>query len=288
MKRLLVLIFLLSIFLFHSQIVYASLFINEFSSGTSSDDWVELYNSGSDAVDLSLYILRDSTNSDSNKKDLSGTVPSGGFVTVDYSNKLNNGGDIIRLLLKSDESGIDQVGYGDAGSEAPMPDAAHTSGRTPDGSLNFAVLSTASKGGSNNAASVVPTATMTPTAAPTPTKTPTPTPTSKPSSTPTPQKTPTSIPTATHAPTQAVIPTLTKFIATPTSHTFPTKSAVLGVKTEKTLSDTPTSSPVLVKGESTSNFPSPVFFVLIGLGIITCACGILLFREWKKQREEEI
>jgi hypothetical protein len=57
------------------------------------------------------------------------------------------------------------------------------------------------------------------------------------------------------------------------------------------------SSPGEVKGEETedtvevkgarSSF-SWTFFVLSGLGIMVAVCGLLLYREWKKQKELEI
>src|SRR3989344_8980048 len=103
--------------------VSAELVINEFVSdteGTSTDpDWVEIYNNGSDDADLSLYRLRDGT--DTNKLDLSGMISSQGFASFDWSNRLNKTGDAISLVKISDSSLVDKVSYGDQGNNVSAP-----------------------------------------------------------------------------------------------------------------------------------------------------------------------
>lgn len=141
----------LALFFVSTTSVSAALFINEFVSntaGTTADpDWVEVYNGGPDSVDLSLYRLRDAA---SNPKDLSGIINSGGFAAFDWSNRLNNTGDAVRLVLISDETTlVDQVGYGDAGTDVAAPLAGQSAGRSVDGRGTWAIFSSPTKGSAN-------------------------------------------------------------------------------------------------------------------------------------------
>ncbi len=129
----------------------AALFINEFASdtaGTTVDpDWVEIYNSGPDSVDLGLYRLRDNT---TNIKDLSGTIIAGGFATVDWINRLDKTGDVIRLLLIADETTpVDRVGYGNAGTDVTAPGSGQSAGRSVDGAGQWVIFQTPTKGSPN-------------------------------------------------------------------------------------------------------------------------------------------
>lgn len=101
-------VFVLS--LFKPSPLFAHPLINEvFPVG--SDDWVEIYNPQTEpAVDLSLYLLRDS--SKTNKVSLTGSLPPGGYAVFAFGNKLNNGGDVVKLLQNSDNEVIDEVSYG--------------------------------------------------------------------------------------------------------------------------------------------------------------------------------
>lgn len=151
--------------------IFATPLINEFSSADSSD-WIEIYNSGADTIDLSLYRIRDLTTN--NKLDLSGSLSPSGFAAFDWSNKLNNGGDLIKLILTSDELIVDQVTYGDQGG-LTAPSSTQTGGRQPDGGSSWMIFASSSKNSSNNSSSVFSPPTATPTKTPTPTKSPTPT-----------------------------------------------------------------------------------------------------------------
>ncbi len=262
------------------QKVFAALFINEFSSGTSDSDWIEIFNSDNAPVDLSNYILRDSTSS--NKLSLSGEISANGFTTFDWSNKLNNDGDTIRLLLKSDESSIDQIIYGTSGNVS-APSGTQTAGRSPDGSQNIVILSSSSKGLSNNTATAIPTATLTPTETPTPTKeptptkTPTPSPTSKPTATNTPD--PTQKPTVTNAPTE--IPNSISTGEDDLTDLSPEVTSVLG--TEDAYFATPSSvTPTkIIHATKKSNNPLP--WILIGSGII-CFIAAGIGAVWLKKK----
>lgn len=256
--------------------VSAAVSINEFVSdteGTTADpDWVEIYNSGSESVDLSLYRLRDNTAT--NKLDLEGTLNAGGYVTFDWTNRLNKDGDVIKLLLISTEEIIDQVGYGDSGSDVSSPVAGQSAGRQPDGTNTWVIFGSLTKGSSNNASIPVPTAT------PTPTTEPTNTPTPATANTPTPTK----VPTPTKTPTPTLKPKSNSPSPTPTpkaQSSAPT--SVLGEKT-KTNTPTPTTSSK-PQGSSSDNLAK----ILIGLGVVFLgACGILVFRSYSKGKGDSI
>src|SRR5690349_3388341 len=101
MRKLLA-ILLFASFLFFPKSADAALFINEFSSRTGPD-WVEIYNSGPDNVDLGDYTVKDAS---TNTKPLSGSLSSGAFTTIDWDDNLNNSGDTIKLTLDSDGSTV--------------------------------------------------------------------------------------------------------------------------------------------------------------------------------------
>ncbi len=267
---------------------FAALYINEFSSN-SDPDWVEIYNSDSSSVDLSNYLLRDST--DANKQDLTGSIPGNGFVTFDWSNRLDNNGDTIRLVVLNEggvENNVDQITYGSGGTVA-APASGQTAGRSPDGSSNIVLLSSSSKGSSNNSATPVPTATSAPTNTPTPTPTPTPT------KTPTPTPSPTSGPTAT--PTKAPMSTAAPVLnLSPTDYPTPTDDPDSNLKLASNVGrddvfgndETPTPAKGMVLGLSTTN--SSVIFIALGL-ILMIFCGILAYFQfgdkilpWKKNK----
>lgn len=265
--------------------------INEFSSdteGTTSDpDWIEFYNNGTENTDLSLYRIEDLNAT--NIKDLSGTIDPGGFFVVEWTNKLNKTGDVIRLVRISDSSISDEVKYGDQGS-IPPPQNAQSSGRSPDGSGNWGILQSATKGLANSTiVQPTPTPTLTPTNTPTPTKTPTPTDAPTPTRTPTPTKTPTL------SPSKSPSLTPTKTSLTNSADLTPTKTKnkinsgpeeieeedsdkeILGLSTEKLEEEkfTPT---IIVQGSSQIAWPA--IFIIIGGGVFVM-CGILAFIKYK-------
>ena len=141
----------LALFFVSTTIASAALFINEFASdtaGTTADpDWVEIYNSGPDSIDLSFYRLRDNT---TNVRDLSGTINANGFATFDWTNRLDKAGDVIRLLLTADETTlVDRVGYGNAGTDAADPGVGQSAGRSVDGAAQSVIFSGPTKGSAN-------------------------------------------------------------------------------------------------------------------------------------------
>ena len=126
----------------------------------------------------------------------------------------------------------------------------------------------------------IPTSTPTPIPTFTPTPTPTRMPTLPPTSTPTTIQPQTTLSSQTKQ-SKNISPTKTVTrVATEVS-----SSSVLGSATEGG------NSPVVrtgFKGEGASFMLPPVFYVICGLSILVIACGILLFREWKKQKNEEL
>jgi len=193
-KHIFALFLCLFLFTTSTKSSFAAPVINEFSSNTSPD-WIEIYNNGTEILDLSLYRIKDLTLN--NKLDLSGSLGPGGFAAFDWSNKLNNGGDLIKLILISDESVMDQVSYGDQGGLI-APSSGQSGGRQTDGGSDWVIFTASTKGSINNSSSVFTPPTATPTNTPTPTKSPAPT------KTPTQQKTASSqeskIPTKTPTP----------------------------------------------------------------------------------------
>ena len=90
---------------FFPKIAFAQVVINEFSSSTTND-WVEVYNTGS-PIDISSLALVDG---DGNQKDFPSCIlGTNGTYAVDWSNRLDNGGD--RMGLLKDGRLVDCVSY---------------------------------------------------------------------------------------------------------------------------------------------------------------------------------
>lgn len=251
--------------------VFAELVINEFSSGTS-DDWVELYNTGNSEIDLSNYYLIDGKE---NILALTGNLAPNNFEVFNWSNRLNNPGDIFKLINRLDNAlVVSEVVYGDQGG-LQSPTSEQSIGRIPDGTGDFVLLSIPTKKEANNSSAII----LTPTVAPT--FTPTPSPTTLPSKTPTPTKTSTPIPTAkpsdTPIPSKKLTPVITQKKIPTTNKATPTEifeKAVLGNEImenneEIKLSPTPM---LTVKGINNTGY---IFISLGGVSLI--ACGILAY-----------
>lgn len=114
--------------------VFPKALINEFvSNPLEGNDFVEFYNLGNKALDLSVCLLKDGA---SNELALGGSLPAGGFMAFEWSNRLNNDGDTIELYC--DGQLTDKVSYGnwDDGNiidNAVVPGKGESSGRDPDG-----------------------------------------------------------------------------------------------------------------------------------------------------------
>ncbi|HBQ51270.1 TPA: hypothetical protein DD690_04805 [Candidatus Daviesbacteria bacterium] len=138
--------------LIHPDVLAESAVINEFMANPSSGyDWVELYNPTTSSVDLTNWILVDST---STMKTLSGTISAGGFMAFEVSTRLNKTSDSI-YLKDSGGSTIDNYSY------TTEPGADVSIGRSPDGG-SWTTLASSSKGSSNGGASPSPSPTPSP------------------------------------------------------------------------------------------------------------------------------
>lgn len=151
------------LFLFFPGKVFAQVVINEFSSSTSND-WVEIYNMGS-PIDISSLALADDGG---NTKDFPSCVlATNGTYAVDWSNRLDNGGDKIGLL--KDSQLVDCVSYksGPAceGRGIDLPDLGDNEfgARQPEATGGWAKETTTTK--SNNSLCMFPT-TIPPTTSP--------------------------------------------------------------------------------------------------------------------------
>lgn len=139
------------------SVLASNVVINEFLPHPSSgNDWIEIYNPTSSIVDLSNWILVDST---STMKTLSGSVAANGFISFEVSNRLNNGGDSI-FLKDSSGTTIDNYSY------SSDPGIDKSIGRSPDGS-GWTTLTAQSRDSSNGSSS-----TSTPSPSPSPTPSP--------------------------------------------------------------------------------------------------------------------
>ncbi|MEA1943803.1 MAG: Ig-like domain-containing protein, partial [Euryarchaeota archaeon] len=108
--------------------------INEFVS-KSNPEWIELYNPTGSDVSLDGWTIEDGAGN--SLASLSGeTLPVNGYLVFDFSNKLNDGGDII--YLNTSTTTVDKVAYGDwddgnVDDNAPKPEDDESAGRYPNG-----------------------------------------------------------------------------------------------------------------------------------------------------------
>lgn len=170
------------VYIFSFSTVHAAVWINEISPSTDPE-WVELYNDGSDPVDLSNWLLEDGNTSHTDDLFLSGIINASGYIVISHSEGwLNNGGDTLKLYNNATPSAIvDQYTYETVNSEK-------TVARYPTGSENW-VTGIGSQGVANSTPSPSPSASPspTPTMSPSPTPMPTTTPTIAPTTSPTPK-----------------------------------------------------------------------------------------------------
>ena len=116
--------------------------INEFVSDTGTiqqEEWIELYNAGSEDIDLAGWTIEDGTN---NPVSLDGnTIRAGDYLLLVHGTNfgfgLNNSGDVI--ILKNGGIEVDRVAYGNwddgnTANNAAKPGKDESVGRCPDGS----------------------------------------------------------------------------------------------------------------------------------------------------------
>lgn len=184
MRPALLIIFFLIYQLIFVSPVFAAIVLNEISP-TGETEWVEIFNTGSEPVDLEGWLLKDG-NSLSDDLTLSGLIPPNGHLVFSNPKEhwLNDKGDETIYLYSNSGALEDKYSFKNTSPEK-------TFSRIPDGTGQF-VANTDPTPNSYNAPPPTPTPTATPTPTLTPTATPTPTPTLTPTKTPTP--TPTSTP----------------------------------------------------------------------------------------------
>lgn len=259
-NRCVALLLFVGIGFFVHPVFAAEVVINEFQVEPSAQQWVELYNAGSEPHDLSGWYIDDNGGSEKF------TIPDGTiiapnmYVTFD-SGKFNwntSTADSARLL--QGDTVIDQYDF------ANSPGDGFSYGRFPDGQA-WAVC-VPSKGAVNaNCAFPTPTPTPVPTNTPTSTPTPTAIATPTPTRTPTPTKTPTPTPAPSKTPTPTPKPT-------PTQAPTASVSAVLGA----------TDSPEIASVEADTKTKPSVKPLIISLLFVGIGCGILsLVFVWKKR-----
>jgi len=163
----------MAIFLFPGKDVFAQVVINKFSSDNGTD-WVEVYNTGGETIDLkgNNYQLRD-TSSSGNPKDLDCLLSASKGYSIDWGNSLNKDGDRINLFKEGVI--VDCVAYGDgngffcgeenkANLEKLVPGEYGV--RDPTGIGNWVKTSDSSKRGDSECLTSLP-ATPTPSLSPT-------------------------------------------------------------------------------------------------------------------------
>jgi len=120
------------------------------SNGGTPGDWIELYNGGSTAVDLSGYIIRDADDSHTTTLAAGTTIAPGGFLVIEESTlDYGLGGEDSARLFEPGGALIDSYGW--------TAHAAITYGRCPDGSGDFAATTVSTKGTANTCTPVGPT-----------------------------------------------------------------------------------------------------------------------------------
>ena len=250
--------------------ILASVLINEISPN-SGDDWVELYNTDGNSVDISGWILDDSgTSSDMLTIPQESTMSAQGFKLFYVGNRLNQDGDTV-TLLNSNRSQQDSQNYGSG------IDNGKSLGRYGDGSSNWQTLQNPTPGSSNSSGN----------------------PLTNPSPSPSPSPDPSPSPSPSQAPTSA--------LATPTPKPSspkpsPTKKPSPSPSPSEDEESPPPTPRVLGKTDESSPSPSPqpkksfqltkgaiVSYSLVGSGLLfLLAAGIpLILRRFHRRFEEE-
>ncbi|MBL5975267.1 MAG: cell wall protein [Candidatus Leucobacter sulfamidivorax] len=125
--------------------------INEIeSSGGTPGDWVELFNAGSAAVDVSGWIIRDNDDSHAFVLPAGSVIAPGGFLVADVETAFGLGGiDSARLYLADGTTLVDSHDW--------TSHATVTYGRCPDGSADWRDTTVSTRGAANDCSEPVDT-----------------------------------------------------------------------------------------------------------------------------------
>lgn len=276
MARILVsLIFAAMLFLWSPDSVFAQVVINEVypnppnpTGSKEGDEFIELYNTGDEPVDINGYILGDETNKDAFTISRLPALDPGDFVYFIQDKdaggtgiQLNNSNDTVYLTIP----GQDPISteYHDFDSSKGMEGKSWA--RYPDGIGEFAVVLDPKPGGPN----VAP---PTPTPGPTSTPTPKPTPTLEPTSTPVSTITPK--PSATRTPTPK-----------PSNEPKDTENEASNVLSQSNEIDKEISGQNrdenAENGSNESKVPIVAYFFVLGGVCFTIASGYLFYQKRK-------
>lgn len=255
-------IFLVSV---RNSFALTDVVINEFSARPESNgsDWVEIYNNTLQTINIDGWVIRDST--DTNKIDLSGSICPTNHRKFDFSNRLNNDGDSIKLLdSESSTSPMDEITY--FTDSIPEHQIGQSTGREPQGSSTWQVFTSPTP---NNDESC------------------------NPSPSPSPSPSPTATPASQSSSTKKASPT-PKTSATPKSTPAPTASEtaspeVLGsTDISQSIANTdPFSSPKPAGFSFTSKPSGKVASIMIGAGSLFIAVSAGVYYFYKKKLEKE-
>lgn len=238
---------------------------------SSGNDWIELYNTTDQSIDLKDWILKDTTSE--MLKINEATISAKGFMVFEVSNRLNKSEDLVSLYKDQSQDPIDTCDYNQYyGNDISI-------GKSPDGEGDCLVLEGVSRETVNG--SPVPTVTLTPSPSLKPTSTPEPTNTPKPTITPKPTSTP--------KPINTLEPTESSKISNTSKYVNPTIRPSVTVKKQQKKSagsvlglHLPTASPSassekeLEDSESTATGKKrgKVFYLFFVLGGLSLAAGL--------------
>ena len=160
--------FLLTAFLLFPEFLISQVVINEYSASNltgyldnhdKSEDWIELYNSGAESVNLEGYFLSDNPDNPSKWQIPSGiSIPAGGYITFWASGRdaVESGNYHTNFKLKQTKANTESVVFTDPSGNIidqvllERTQLEHSRGRQPDGSENWKIFTDPTKGNTNN------------------------------------------------------------------------------------------------------------------------------------------
>lgn len=130
--------------------LFSPICINEFQSTSDfggTDDWVEIYNRGTEPYDLTGHFLSDNRNKNTKWQFPDNAIINPGEYIVVYEDELDfgfssDGDDVIMLTSADSTVGLDFYDFGPQVAD-------HSQGRSPDGTNNWITFSPPTKGSAN-------------------------------------------------------------------------------------------------------------------------------------------